>query len=227
MTSFRDELKRTREAEMERQRLEETEKRRKEEKEKKRKEQERREMVENHRRAIGTYVSPIRPMVERLLRDLGEETWGRGNYALRFVTYEEPLPRSGYEDVLAWCEVGQDYYTNSASMVFAADRRKWKSEDVPLGGRSPGRDFHFRSRCYFGISIHLGDGKVYFSYGLYRKYLRRYPHEGYIKTTGSSERELRDLLLSAKSESRYTEDWWQVGILGDGPRHVGTGGSYG
>ncbi len=50
-------------------------------------EQKRQEALNRRKRDIAKHVTPVKPMVERLLHDLGDETWGRGNYGMRFESH--------------------------------------------------------------------------------------------------------------------------------------------
>src|SRR3989344_328922 len=108
MSSFRQELRKAKghaDTEREQARLRTQQEAREREQ---REEQERRESLERRQREINTYVLPLKPMVERLLNELGEETWRRGNYGISFETFDglpPPLDR-----MLARWEVGREEY---------------------------------------------------------------------------------------------------------------------
>ncbi len=164
-------------------------------------EEEKRESLERRQGEINTYVLPSKPMAERLLSDLGEESWGRGNYGLSFETFDGlPLPLDG---MLARWEVGRAKYSYfvrwTAAWWWQRDRMQKMNAGqvgehkyiwVPLGS-SPGRKYDYCNPEIFDLSLLLDKednpyfaAKVNYESSCGRNY-----------TKGISKQELRNLLM--------------------------------
>lgn len=135
---------------------------------------------------IDRHVNTSKPMVERLIRDLGDEAWGRGNYGIEFgantqAWFSSEGQLSGPEDLATWSVGHEEYYANRYAFGFWSVRGHYS---VPLGCGPRHEDDEFSSREYYCVSL-CAQG------GLNSPYFRT-TYES--RTTGFEKEELKNVL---------------------------------
>lgn len=163
-----------------------------------------RERKEQARDEYRRFTRPLRPMVERLMQDLANQTWGSGNYAKSFECSAEEH-NEGKTDVTLRVP-----YIAKWTVGLTETREKRTFGVLIIADKEVGNPWKTKRKRTLE---NRGDGRIYFySVALQKTNDERLVHFNVMDsglTEGASEQELRALLT--KAFLRGPSDYWDTG----------------